>query len=194
MIRSVLLFIALALSLSVEVAAFAPNEGRVLGRLSSALCMSSDTTETAASIKRRSLVHGAAASIAALFSAPVIAASDTGPQVRGTPVTPFNSLIFQYRGSEFGGLRESDLNEPSVSYAEFCEKLKAGEVEFVEFMAPDGDAAYATFKGKPGAIRVGEGYPVEQHDGWSSPAFAVRTVKNAGVPFKFTVPALASYK
>jgi hypothetical protein len=53
-------------------------------------------------------------------------------------------------------------------------------------MAPDGDAAYATFKegnGKP--IRIGEGYPIEQHDGWSSPAFAVRIVKDANVPYKF---------
>jgi hypothetical protein len=35
---------------------------------------------------------------------------------------------------------------------------------------------------------------VEQHDGWSSPAFAVRAVKNAGVSYKFTVPALQAYK
>ncbi len=63
-------------------------------------------------------------------------------------------------------------------------------------MAPDGDAAYVTFKAKEGGakaspIRIGEGYPVEQHDGYSSPMFCVRAVKNAGVPYKFTVPALA---
>jgi len=61
--------------------------------------------------------------------------------------------------------------------------------------APDGDVAYATLKGKEGTpIRIGAGYPIEQHDGWSSPAFAVRTVKNAGVPYKFTVPGLEKYK
>lgn len=109
-------------------------------------------------------------------------------------------LIFNYRNSGFGGLDEDDLDEPSVSYQEFCERLGKGEVEFVEFLAPDGDAAYATFKGsgkegeaKSAPIRIGEGYPIEQHDGWSSPAFAVRTVKNAGVPYKFTVPGLAKY-
>ena len=43
-------------------------------------------------------------------------------------------------------------------------------------------------------IRIGEGYPIEQHDGYSSPAFAIRTVKNANVPYKFVVPALAKSK
>ena len=126
--------------------------------------------------------------------------ADTGAEVRGTPVTPFNGLIFQYRGNDFGGLQAADLNEPSVSYKEFVERLEKGEVEFVEFMAPNGDAAYVTFKGAGGdsrkaadPIRIGEGYPIEQADGWSSPAFAVRTVKNAGVPYKFTVPALRAY-
>lgn len=145
---------------------------------------------------RRSLLSKAALSSASAFAflaAPALVASaDTGAEVRGIELTPFNGLIFQYRGSEFGGLKGSDLNEPSISYADFMTKLKGGEVEFVEFMAPDGDAAYATIKGeKP--VRIGEGYPIERHDGFSSPAFAVRAVKNAGVNYKFTVPALRSY-
>jgi hypothetical protein len=65
-------------------------------------------------------------------------------------------------------------------------------VTFVEFLAPYGDVAYATLQSNNGRpIRVGAGYPIEQHDGYSSPAFAIRTVANAGVPYKFTVPALA---
>lgn len=121
--------------------------------------------------------------------------ADTGAEVRGTKVTPFNALMFQYRGSDFGGLQADQLEEPSISYQTFMEKLKSGEVEFVEFMAPDGDAAYATLKGQKGEapIRIGEGYPIEQHDGYSSPAFAIRAVKNAGVPYKFTVPALRKF-
>jgi len=123
------------------------------------------------------------------------AADTANPEVRGIDVTPFNGLAFQYRGSEYGGLKASDINEPSISYKDFMEKLKAGEIEFVEFMAPDGDAAYATIKGKSDSpIRIGEGYPIEQHDGWSSPAFAVRAVKNANVPYKFTVPALSTLR
>jgi hypothetical protein len=142
---------------------------------------------------RRSLFFTASALLTSAVVPSSEARADTGAEVRGTPLTPFNGLAFQYRGSEFGGLTSSELSEPSISYADFMTKLKAGEVELVEFLAPDGDAAYATFKNQP-PIRIGEGYPVEQHDGWSSPAFAVRAVKNAGIPFKFIVPALQKYK
>jgi hypothetical protein len=158
------------------------------------------TNDPALSENRRSFFFTASA----LFTSAVVlpsleAKADTGAEVRGTKLTPLNGLAFQYRGTEYGGLTSAEINEPSISYAEFMNKLKAGEVELVEFLAPDGDTAYATFKPKAGAgkespIRIGEGYPVEQHDGWSSPAFAVRAVKNAGVTYKFTVPALQAYK
>jgi len=161
-----------------------------------------------------------------LGTAATSVSADSGAEVRGTAVTPFNGLAFQYRGSEFDGLKASDIDEPSVSYNEFIQRMKAGEVKFVEFLAPDGDKAYATFLGQDGKtqnpIRIGEGklsltsaalfrkkektfvprtnpfetlgYPIEQHDGYSSPAFAIRAVKNAGVPYKFSVPALSAYK
>jgi len=138
---------------------------------------------------RREVLSKAAASSMAAFL-PLVSNADSGAEVRGIELTPFNGLIFQYRGGEFGGLKASDIDEPSMSYADFVAKLKGGEVDFVEFLAPDGDAAYATIKGDSKPIRIGEGYPIEQHDGYSSPAFAVRAVKNAGVPYKFTVPAL----
>ena len=155
---------------------------------------------------RRSWFQGTAASLIASATGMAIttagsssANADTGAEVRGIGVTPFNSLIFQYRGSEYGGLTADEIDEPSIPYKDFIGRLKAGEVEFVEFMAPDRDAAYATLKqGKDHAgkstIRIGEGYPIEKHDGWSSPAFVVRTVKDAGVPYKFSVPALRSFQ
>jgi len=127
-----------------------------------------------------------------LGSADAVAA-DTGADVRGTPVTPFNSLMFQYRGSDFSGLSAQDLGEPSISYKDFIDRMKAGEVSFVEFRAPDGDVAYATVNGSEKPIRIGEGYPIEQHDGYSSPAFAIRAVRNAGVPYKFIVPGLQKF-
>jgi len=128
----------------------------------------------------------------------------------GIKVDPFNGLAFNYRGGEFAGLDASLLEEPSISYAQFNEKLKANEVELVEFYAPDGDVAYATLKlssssssssaddSSPNSseiqqqqrIRIGEGYPIEQHDGYSSPMFCVRVVKDAGVPYKFVVKGL----
>lgn len=148
---------------------------------------------------RRSFVGATAVAIASLAAGGLQANAEQAPETRqGIEVTPFNGLTFNYRSSDFGGLDAEDLDEPSVPYKEFCQRLKNGDVEFVEFYAPDGDKAYVTFKAKegeakPAPIRIGEGYPIEQHDGWSSPAFAVRTVKNAGVPYKFTVPGLAKY-
>mmetsp|Transcript_45879 Transcript_45879/g.139339 ORF Transcript_45879/g.139339 Transcript_45879/m.139339 type:complete len:202 (-) Transcript_45879:479-1084(-) len=117
----------------------------------------------------------------------------------GVVLTPFNSLTFNYRGGGFTGLDASTLDEPSIPFQGFLDKLNANEVEFVEFMAPDGDAAYATFKAnsdgeKPTPIRIGEGFPIEQHDGWSSPAFVVKALNKKEVPYKFTVPGLAAYK
>jgi hypothetical protein len=111
----------------------------------------------------------------------------------------FSHKFLSFIGGDFGGLDASTLNEPSIPYIEFCEKLKEGKVSFVEFLAPDGDAAYVTFKPNEGdsespkPIRIGEGYPIEQHDGYSSPMFVVRTVKNFNIPYKFTVPGLAKY-
>jgi hypothetical protein len=160
---------------------------------STALCMAKDDPSRETS--RRAFVRGTATMASLLLAIPTAATrAETGAEVRGTPVNAFNGLAFQYRGSDFGGLKSSEVDEPTVPYAEFVEKLKAGEVAFVEFMAPDGDAAYATFNngasGTKAPIRIGEGYPIEQHDGFSSPLFAIRTVKNAGVPYRFTLSAL----
>jgi hypothetical protein len=142
-------------------------------------------------LPRRNLLSGAfAASIMALSAPDMAVAQDE------IPITPFNGLIFNYRNSDVPfGLDASTLDEPSIPFKEFAERLQKGDVKFVEFQAPFGDVAYVTFKdgdGKP--IRVGEGYPIEQHDGWSSPAFVVRAVENQNVPYKFSVPGLEKYR
>ena len=68
----------------------------------------------------------------------------------------------------------------------------------VEFYAHNGDVAYATLTTEAAGetsrrrIRIGEGYPIERNDGYSSPAFASRTVQNAAVSYKFVVPSLAT--
>lgn len=116
----------------------------------------------------------------------------------GVQLTPFNSLAFNYRGGSSPGVDATALSEPSVSYSEFLEKLNSDQVAFVEFLAPNGDAAYATFKpasegGKSEPIRIGEGYPLEDPEGWSSPAFVIKAVAKKGVPYKFVVPGLANY-
>merc|ERR1719296_275561 len=119
----------------------------------------------------------------------------------GVQLTPFNSLAFNYRGGESPTIDASSLDEPSISYAEFLDKLNSDRVAFVEFLAPNGDAAYATLKSSGGGadeaegkiekpVRIGEGYPVEDPEGWSSPAFVIKAVAKKGVPYKFVVPGL----
>lgn len=120
----------------------------------------------------------------------------------GVGLTPFNSLAFNYREGESPTVDGSEISEDSIPYSDFLEKLSADKVTFVEFLAPNGDAAYATLKSstvsedgtttettsKP--IRIGEGYPVEDPKGWSSPAFVVKAVAKKNVPYKFVVPGL----
>ncbi|GAX16527.1 hypothetical protein FisN_7Lu261 [Fistulifera solaris] len=91
-------------------------------------------------VSRRALI-GQGLTFAAAIVTTTPAMADTGAEVRGTPITPFNGLIFNYRGNDFGGLKASDIDEPSIPYLDFVQRLKAGEVEFVEFLAPNGDAA-----------------------------------------------------
>ena len=103
----------------------------------------------------------------------------------GVKLTPFNGLTFNYRnGNVNNGLDASTLDEISIPYVDFLKRLDNDEVQFVEFLAPNGDAAYVTFKAKEGEekskpIRIGEGYPIEDPEGWSSPAFVVK-VSNGG--------------
>lgn len=120
----------------------------------------------------------------------------------GVKLTPFNSLAFNYRGGESPTVDATSIDEVSISYAEFLDKLNSDQVTFVEFLAPNGDAAYATLKSsgtegdgsdtkstnKP--VRIGEGYPIEDPEGWSSPAFVIKAVAKKGVPYKFVVPGL----
>ena len=111
-------------------------------------------------------------------------------------INTFNSLIYNFKNSALdGGLDASTLNEPSISFVEFGEAMKKGQVTFVEFMAPSGLVAYATLKKNPKKpIRIGQGYPTGAKNSWSSPDFVIRSVSNYGVPYKFTVPALEKYK
>lgn len=120
--------------------------------------------------------------------------------VVGREIRSFNGLIYNFKNTALdGGLDASKLDEPSVSFIEFGEKMKNGEVAFVEFLAPYGEKAYVTFKAKQGEptpkpVRIGQGYPTMSKDSWSSPDYVIRSVSNFGVPYKFTVPILEKYK
>ena len=158
------------------------------------------TTSLSMSQNRRSVVSLLTSSIVTAAGGSVLFPSAAQAEAEtmergGVQLTPFNSLAFNYRGGESPTVAASDLNEPSVPYAEFLEKLNANQVTFVEFLAPNGDKAYATFKSEESnnskPIRIGEGYPIEDPEGWSSPAFVIKAVAKANVPYKFVVPGLS---
>ncbi len=117
-------------------------------------------------------------------------------QYPSPPPPPLIASIPGPEGGESPTVDPATLDEPSIPYSEFLEKLNSDQVASVEFLAPNGDTAYATFKsggdgaGAGGRIRIGEGYPVEDPRGWSSPAFVVKAVARRGVPYKFVVPGL----
>ena len=101
--------------------------------------------------RRNALLSGAAAASAALIGPKAASAGETR---QGIELTPFNSLAFQYRNSQNGGLDASTISEPSIPYTDFLSKLSTGDVEFVEFLAPDGDVAYATLKATEGGAKT----------------------------------------
>mmetsp|Transcript_8783 Transcript_8783/g.10047 ORF Transcript_8783/g.10047 Transcript_8783/m.10047 type:complete len:218 (-) Transcript_8783:101-754(-) len=163
---------------------------------------SSDTNNNTGGSRRAFVTSGAAVGFGTVFGL----------------LSPSPSKAEQVLGR---GLDASLLDEPSISYKDFNDKLTKGEVVFVEFLAPDGDVAYATVKvveetttitkgevGKDGEegqpittttsttvekkLRIGEGYPIELRDGISSPLFCMKAVKAANVPYKFTVKGLSA--
>ena len=102
--------------------------------------------------RRNALLSGAAAAASAALLGPNVASA--GETRQGVELTPFNSLAFQYRNSQNGGLDGSTIAEPSIPYSDFLDKLSTGGVEFVEFLAPDGDVAYATLKATEGGAKT----------------------------------------
>ena len=111
-------------------------------------------------------------------------------------INSFIDLVYHFKNTALdGGLDASTINEPSISFIEFGEKMQHGDVTMVEFIAPSGEVAYCTFQegGKEKRVRIGQGYPTISKNSWSSPDYVIRSVSNFGVPYKFTVPALARY-
>lgn len=75
-------------------------------------------------------------------------------------------------------------DEESITFKSFLDSLDKGLVAKVDFLA-GGNKAYAFVKpsasGEATRIRVGEGYPDEQGDGWSSPLWVVRALNDRNV-------------
>ena len=144
-LRSITLITAFSVSFSFVPERTWSNNGRLESSTTASMQPTNDNDSS-----RRSFLSSALF-LPSLLSMPLSSRAVQEPEYRqGIEVTAFNGLIFNYRGGDFQGLDASTLNEPSVPYKEFCERLTKGEVQFVEFMAPDGDAAYVTFKPKEG--------------------------------------------
>ena len=113
-------------------------------------------------------------------------------QLLSNSVNPFNSACMGFGCSDSNGLDDMGKPKPpedvaSIPYAAFLEALEAKKVTFVEFSPPNGDDAFATIEGVNNGlpILIGEGYPIERGDGWSSPLFVMRALDNAGVPHRY---------
>ena len=103
----------------------------------------------------------------------------------GKEISSFDSLIENFKNTRLdGGLDASKIKEPSISFIDFGAKLKDGKVTFVEFLAPNGDIAYASVNtdgGKNERLRIGQGYPTTSKSSWSSPDYVIRAVSNYGM-------------
>ena len=99
-----------------------------------------------------------------------------------------------YQNTDFNGMPAQRAPAGSMPYDQFLKAVKDGKVEGVVFMPPSGDEAYALIEGK--SVRMGEGWPVEVSNSWSSPSWVVRILENEGVPYSwnFDLKAKGSYK
>jgi hypothetical protein len=97
-----------------------------------------------------------------------------------------------YKNTDFNGLPSDLAPAGSMPYQDFLAALKANKVELVIFEPPSGDEAYAVIDGL--RVRIGEGWPVEVTNSWSSPTWVVRILQNEGVPYKWNFDLKAKPK
>ncbi|CAN0038186.1 unnamed protein product, partial [Laminaria digitata] len=139
---------------------------------------------------RSRLEHAVAVAVA---SSVVVFGATCGPALAedlppGT--NPFTSICMGFGCGEFQGLdypgAPAPTDEESITFKIFLDSLDKGLVAKVDFLS-GGDKAYAFLKPSGGGngeltrIRVGEGYPDEQTNGWSSPLWVVRALNDRNV-------------
>ena len=75
-----------------------------------------------------------------------------------------------YGRPDFNGLEGAPAG--SLPYPDFLKAVKEKKVEGVVFLPPSGNVAYAVIDGK--SVRIGDGWPIEVSNSWSSPQWVVR--------------------
>lgn len=78
---------------------------------------------------------------------------------------------------------EEEAVAATITYADFLEAAKNKKIKGVVFMPPSGDVAYALIG--EGKFRVGEGWPIEVSNSWSSPTYVARILQNLDVPYVY---------
>ena len=157
----------------------------------------SPSTSVAAKTRRAAIGSFAAAafSLTPLASHAATAFGETGSVEGGAlGATCLGFGCNPYGDLGFNGMPADQAPPGSMPYPKFLEAIKAKTVEGVVFEPPMGDVAYAIIDGK--SIRIGEGWPVEVSNSWSSPTWVVRILENEGVPYawNFDLKAKPSYQ
>eukprot|EP00965_Chrysotila_dentata_P206512 6183577-Pleurochrysis_carterae.AAC.1 len=126
----------------------------------------------------RLLIAAALTAIAPQTMRPAVAETSMG--VFGATCAGFGCN--SYGGTDFNGLEGAP--EGSLPYSEFLALIKEKRIQSVEFIPPSGDEAYAYVLDASGngvkRVRIGDGWPIEMANGWSSPTWVVRILKVAG--------------
>ena len=92
---------------------------------------------------------------------------------------------FGVRDTSLNGMPAEQAPPGSLPYSEFLKAVTDKKVEGVVFEPPSGDVAFALIDGK--SVRIGEGWPKEMGNSWSSPTWVMRILEDEGVPYKFNI-------
>lgn len=132
---------------------------------------------------RRSLFAAAAASLSPRLL----------PARADVPTDPFNSMCLGFGCNSVQGVDRisgapKPTDEDSIAWLDFLKALDDNRVARVDFVDVTMRKAYAVLKdGQQGTtvILIGEGYPIEVGNSWSSTAFVARILQNRGIGYTF---------
>lgn len=134
----------------------------------------------------------AAATDRRAFLAAAACAAAAAPAMAQGPKSVFDSTCLgfgcnNYGGQDFTGMA-APAGEESLPFADFIAQLKdkasVAKISGVDIYGAGGDRVYVSFSdGKK--MRLGEGLPIDDSKGWSSPLWLVRILDNARVPHTY---------